>query len=149
MQKRRVGRLVVSWNWGQGLGIVTQTSLLRIFDPLEMYGVIENLQQTIQHLEAERSPSNPSPQLAPLSTQTSSADSLLQLTRVPSHKELAGDRESVITLLDNAYKDIMYMSTNLDLLVEHRQTLLRSVLVTLEQLGRKISSKIPKKAFKN
>ena len=149
MQKRRVGRLVVSWNWGQGVGIVTQTSLLRVFDPMEMYGVIENLQQTIQHLEAERSLSNPPPQLASLSTQTISADSLLQLTRVPSHKEIAGDRQSLLTLLDNAYKDIMYMSTNLDILVEHRQTLLRSVLVTLEQLGRKIRSQIPKKAFKN
>jgi hypothetical protein len=60
MQKRRVGRLVVSWNWGRGLGIVTQTSLLRVFDPMEMYGVIENLQQTIQQLESERSPSPPS-----------------------------------------------------------------------------------------
>ncbi|MGV2389305.1 MAG UNVERIFIED_CONTAM: hypothetical protein LVR29_16800 [Microcystis novacekii LVE1205-3] len=58
MQKRRVGRLVVSWNWGRGLGIVTQTSLLRVFDPMEMYGVIENLQQTIQQLESERSPSS-------------------------------------------------------------------------------------------
>lgn len=57
MQKRRLGRLVVSWNWGQGLGLVTQTSLLRVFDPMEMYGVIENLQQTIQQLETERSPS--------------------------------------------------------------------------------------------
>ena len=54
MQRRRVRRLVVSWNWGQGLGIVTQTSLLRIFDPLEMYGVIETLQDTIQQLEAEK-----------------------------------------------------------------------------------------------
>jgi CBS domain-containing protein len=59
MQKRRVGRLVVSWNWGLGLGIVTQTSLLRVFDPVEMYGVIENLQETIRKLEAERSPSHP------------------------------------------------------------------------------------------
>jgi signal-transduction protein with cAMP-binding, CBS, and nucleotidyltransferase domain len=54
MQKRRVGRLVVSWNWGQGLGLVTQSSLLKVFDPIEMYGVIENLQQTIQQLELER-----------------------------------------------------------------------------------------------
>ncbi len=54
MQKRRVGRLVVSWNWGQGLGLVTQTNLLKVFDPIEMYGVIENLQQTIQQLEIER-----------------------------------------------------------------------------------------------
>ncbi len=53
MEYRRVRRLVVSWNWGQGLGIITQTSLLRIFDPMEMYGVINTLQQTIQKLEAE------------------------------------------------------------------------------------------------
>ena len=54
MQHRRVRRLVVSWNWGQDLGIVTQTSLLKVFDPLEMYGIIETLQQTIQQLEAEK-----------------------------------------------------------------------------------------------
>jgi CBS domain-containing protein len=54
MQQRRVGRLVVSWNWGQGLGIVTQSSLLKAFDPIEMYGIIENLQQTIKQLELER-----------------------------------------------------------------------------------------------
>lgn len=54
MQRRRVRRLVVSWNWGQGLGIITQTSLLRIFDPLEMYGVIETLQNTIDQLEQEK-----------------------------------------------------------------------------------------------
>ena len=53
MQRRRVRRLVVSWNWGQQLGIVTQTSLLRIFDPMEMYSVIETLQDTIQQLEQE------------------------------------------------------------------------------------------------
>lgn len=54
MQRLHVRRLVVSWNWGQGLGIVTLTSLLRIFDPIEMYGVIETLQQTIEQLEAEK-----------------------------------------------------------------------------------------------
>ncbi len=60
MQERRMGRLVVSWNWGQGLGLVTQTSLLRVFDPMEMYGVIENLQQTIQQMEAQqRTPGSP------------------------------------------------------------------------------------------
>ncbi|MDJ0567515.1 MAG: hypothetical protein QNJ53_00560 [Pleurocapsa sp. MO_192.B19] len=54
MQRRRVRRLVVSWNWGQGLGIITQTSMLRIFDPMEMYGVIETLQSTVQQLEREK-----------------------------------------------------------------------------------------------
>ncbi|HEY5139181.1 MAG TPA: hypothetical protein VIJ25_07695, partial [Methylococcales bacterium] len=54
MQKRHVRRLVVTWNWGRDLGIVTQTSLLRIFDPMEMYGIIETLQRTVQQLEAEK-----------------------------------------------------------------------------------------------
>lgn len=54
MSKRGVRRLVVSWNWGLGLGIVTQTSMLRVFDPMEMYSVIATLQQTIKQLEDEK-----------------------------------------------------------------------------------------------
>ena len=54
MQRRHVQRLVVSWDWGAKLGIVTQSTLLRIFDPLEMYGVVETLQQTIIQLEKEK-----------------------------------------------------------------------------------------------
>ena len=53
MQLRRVRRLVVSWNWGQGLGIITQTSMLRIFDPMEMYSVIDTLQRTVRELQVE------------------------------------------------------------------------------------------------
>lgn len=54
MQRRRVRRFVVSWNWGQGLGIVTQSSFLRVFDPMEMYSIIETLQRTVAQLEAEK-----------------------------------------------------------------------------------------------
>jgi CBS domain-containing protein len=61
MQRRHVGRLVVSWDWGRGMGIVTQTSLLRVFDPMEMYSVIENLQQTIQELQGPSSAPSPQP----------------------------------------------------------------------------------------
>jgi CBS domain-containing protein len=50
MEQRQVRRLVVSWNWGARLGIVTQTSILRVFDPIEMHNVIETLQHTIQQL---------------------------------------------------------------------------------------------------
>ncbi|MEM9136649.1 MAG: CBS domain-containing protein [Cyanobacteria bacterium P01_F01_bin.42] len=53
MKRHRIRRLVVSWNWGRNLGLVTQTSLLRAFDPMEMYNIIESLQQTIQQLEAK------------------------------------------------------------------------------------------------
>ena len=53
MQKRQVRRLLVAWNWGRGLGIVTQTSLLRVFDPLEMSWVIDTLQRTLDQRNAE------------------------------------------------------------------------------------------------
>ena len=124
MQKRRLGRLVVSWNWGQGLGIVTQTSLLRVFDPMEMYGVIENLQQTIQQLEQERSPSQESPEL--------DADSLHSPL---SHKEIIGDRERSLALLESAQKGVKSILTDLDLAAEQRQPILKSVLDTLDQLN--------------
>ncbi len=52
MYRRRVRRLVVSWNQGRELGIVTQTSVLQVFDPMEMYSVIETLQQTVQTEES-------------------------------------------------------------------------------------------------
>ena len=54
MQALRVRRLVVSWNWGRELGIVTQTSLLRVFNPMEMFGIVETLQRTVMQLEGER-----------------------------------------------------------------------------------------------
>jgi CBS domain-containing protein len=69
MQRRRVGRLVVSWNWGRNLGLITQTGLLRVFDPMEMYGVIENLQCTIQQLQTahpDQSPTSPAECVEPV-----------------------------------------------------------------------------------
>ena len=51
MKRNGIRRLVVAWNWGKNLGLVTQTSLLRLFDPMEMYAIIETLQQTVADLE--------------------------------------------------------------------------------------------------
>lgn len=51
MKKRHIRRLVVSWNWGRGLGLITQTRILKIFDPIEMNNIMLNLQQTLDHLE--------------------------------------------------------------------------------------------------
>ncbi len=51
MQQRRIRRLLVGGTQGELAGIVTQTSLLQVFDPAEMYGVIESLQQQVCQLE--------------------------------------------------------------------------------------------------
>jgi CBS domain-containing protein len=63
MQRHRVQRLVVTWNWGQGLGIITQSSLLRVFDPVEMYGVEDTLNQESDQAKQEAT----TPDLAHLS----------------------------------------------------------------------------------
>lgn len=54
MQRRYVRRLVVTGDQGELVGIVTQTRLLHVLDPMEMYGVIDQLQQVIGQLEAEK-----------------------------------------------------------------------------------------------
>ncbi|MEM6521357.1 MAG: CBS domain-containing protein, partial [Cyanobacteria bacterium P01_C01_bin.70] len=118
MQTRRVGRLVVSWNWGRGLGIVTQTSLLRVFDPMEMYGVIENLQQTIHQMEAKqaKSSSHSSPlqlnsQVANLARRTSLED---ESTPVQS-KSIVEAPERFSSSLNHIYSDLKQIVENSNL----------------------------------
>ena len=54
MQQRRVRRLVVAGLEGELLGLVTQTSLLRVLDPIEMCTLLELLQQKVRQLELEK-----------------------------------------------------------------------------------------------
>jgi PAS domain S-box-containing protein len=54
MQNRGLRRIVVTGDHHELVGILTQTSLLRILDPMEMYSVLEVLQQRVAELETER-----------------------------------------------------------------------------------------------
>jgi CBS domain-containing protein len=128
MQKRRVGRLVVSWNWGQNLGIVTQTSLLKIFDPMEMYGVIENLQQTIQQLITNAPVPNQSAALPTLSEVLP----LQQLSQ--EEKEQDPDEVDPVVLLDRIHNSLEYLVSHLDLSVERRRLRLYGILDLFAQL---------------
>ncbi|WP_254568728.1 PAS domain S-box protein [Oscillatoria sp. HE19RPO] len=54
MQQYHVGRLAVTGIRGELLGIITQTTLLNLINPLEMYKVIDVMQNTISALETEK-----------------------------------------------------------------------------------------------
>lgn len=54
MQARQVRRLVVTGEQRQMQGIITRSSLLRPLDPIELYNVVELLQQQIQQLQTEK-----------------------------------------------------------------------------------------------
>jgi len=54
MLSRRVQRLVVVDRQGKLVGIVTQTSVLQALDPMEMYQLIQSLQQEVRQLQQEK-----------------------------------------------------------------------------------------------
>ena len=53
MQKRHVRRLVVAGRLGELKGVITQSSLLQLLNPVEMYSVVELLQHKLQLLKDE------------------------------------------------------------------------------------------------
>ncbi|NEQ52622.1 MAG: CBS domain-containing protein [Leptolyngbya sp. SIO3F4] len=109
MQTRRVRRLVVSWNWGSGLGIVTQTSLLRVFDPIEMYGIIESMQQTLDQIGDK---------------------SNLSQDWVPASKQ----QDQVTDLLFDIETKLLSLSNEDNPSTEERQKLVQGALRSLQQV---------------
>jgi CBS domain-containing protein len=126
MEQRQVRRLVVSWNWGKKLGIVTQTSILRVFDPIEMHNVIETLQRTIEQLG--------------LNLDQVLAGAVDPDTHLPAAFCSLPDRE-----LPN-FKEVLHgLQSQLEHLVEHpelsaeaRQERLRSALLDLQRARRSL-----------
>jgi CBS domain-containing protein len=134
MQKRRVGRLVVSWNWGYDLGIVTQTNVLRVFDPMEMYSVIETLQQTIHQLVSERplgdtEPSSVAAALEPVPLNPTDR----ALVHLLDHG-LGGSRDRLFSLLQRASQVTESLITSPHLSAKRRQARLNTILKLVEQL---------------
>jgi CBS domain-containing protein len=121
MEQRRVRRLVVSWNWGQNLGIVTQTSLLRVFDPIEMHVVIETLQQTLQQLG-----------LDPNQVLANSSDRDIHLPAPLCHLN-DGEMPNLNPLLTTMQTQIEHLINNPELSVDKRQATLRNILFDLKQ----------------
>jgi hypothetical protein len=125
MQQRRVQRLVVSWDWGSKLGIVTQTSLLRIFDPLEMYGVIETLQRNVAQLQAEKAEY--------LSNQTNSPESPQQpdWQIQPQHPVPKENLNTLISLLESR---IEHLIKNPNLSTELQQMYLNLAITDIDKM---------------
>jgi CBS domain-containing protein len=122
MEQRQIRRLVVSWNWGKKLGIVTQTSILRVFDPIEMHNVVETLQRTIQQLGLDldrvlataidhdthlgaSAPTLPPPELPNLKTFLNALQ--LQIAHLVNRPELPSDtRQSALLTLQSDLQQV-------------------------------------------
>lgn len=120
MEQRQARRLVVSWNWGKNLGIITQTSLLRVFDPIEMHDVIETLQRTLQRLGLD-----PNKVLAAIDDDTH--------LPAPSCPLNDGATPNLNDFLDALQTQIQFLINAPDLPLEARQTTLLTALSALQQ----------------
>jgi CBS domain-containing protein len=119
MEERQVRRLVVSWNWGKKLGIVTQTSILRVFDPIEMHNVIETLQRTIQQLG--------------LDLEQVLANSVDHDTHLPAAFCSLAELPNFKDVLKGLQVQIEHLVEHPELSAETRQRVLRSALSDLQQ----------------
>ena len=126
MQQRRVQRLVVSWDWGAKLAIVTQTSLLRIFDPLEMYGVIETLQITVAQLETEKAKY--------FHSQTNSTELPLQPDLKQIQKQHIVADENLDNLIATVQSRIEHLIKNPDLSTELQQMYLSLATTEMQKI---------------
>ncbi|HAZ48217.1 MAG TPA: histidine kinase [Cyanobacteria bacterium UBA11369] len=125
MQQRHVRRLVVSWNWGQGLGIITETDLLRVFDPIEMYGTIEILQRTIEQLKREQ---------AELSQRQNNQLEALVTSDITHCNQCSNANHELNDLLSTIQVCIESLAQQPDLSPDLRQTKLNSALVDIERM---------------
>ncbi|MBW4510568.1 MAG: CBS domain-containing protein [Scytonematopsis contorta HA4267-MV1] len=54
MLRLGVRRLVVSWDWGRGAGIITMTNLLRVLDPIETSGIRDLCERSVIQNDVEK-----------------------------------------------------------------------------------------------
>lgn len=125
MQRRRVRRLVVSWDWGRGLGILTETDLLRVFDPMEMYGIIQILRRTIEQLKQENATN--------LSTQTHQTEPLLSADDTPNMPKANATAE-LNTLLSTIQSSVESLANQPDMSPDLRQIQINLVLGNIERI---------------
>lgn len=116
MQTRGVKRLVVSWNWGRDIGLITQANLLSVLDPTETYEMIEVLQQMQQQMQRDES-----------EAETSST------AGVPTY-----DRQGLLDTLSATQDYIGQIIDDPTLSTYEMRSQIGSVLDTLEQLSRDI-----------
>ena len=120
MQKMRVRRLVVVESTGELAGIVTQTQILKLLNPVEMYKIMEQMKDTIDRQTQQLKKLNWALQLANIDLQQKA--SFDSLTEIPNRRrfdeylpeiwqslsKIEGELTLILCDVDNfkAYNDI-------------------------------------------
>jgi diguanylate cyclase (GGDEF)-like protein/PAS domain S-box-containing protein len=124
MEQRCIRRLAVTDLQGELLGIVTQSSLLQVLNPLELYNLTEVLEQKVLRLEAEK--------LELLESRTVELERQVE-ERTKSLKAKA-EREQIITAIATQIRSSLNLPDILSTTVERVRMILGCDRVTIWQL---------------
>jgi PAS domain S-box-containing protein len=106
MQQRLVRRLVVTGEQGELLGIVTQTNLLRVLDPMEMSGVIDVLHNSVAQRSSELQKAIASLSLTNATLESEIATRVQAEVRLQLLESAVVNANDAIVIMDAGHSDI-------------------------------------------
>ena len=106
MQQRLVRRLVVTGERGELLGIVTQSTLLRVLDPREMSGAIDILHANVQEQTSELQKAIASLSLTNTRLESEIATRVRAEVRLQLLESAVVNANDAIVIMDAGYSDI-------------------------------------------
>lgn len=144
MQTHRIGRMVVVWENGRKMGILTQSSLLKALDPMELYTIIENLQTTLTLLQGQSNVTH-SPALRTLALSSGGgevpeATMSTELGRSPYRPSVRSLTPDLSSLLQTVQVCLRNLATEPEMTPAQRQSRANLALANLEQLVEQLSS---------
>jgi PAS domain S-box-containing protein len=124
MQKQRIQRLVVTNNQGELVGIVTQTRLLQVLEPLEMYRICEFLQSKLKQLESDK--------IALLTSQNHELEE--QVKERTAELKAKAEREELFTTIASRIRASLQREETLNTIVTEVRAFLKCDRVLVYQL---------------
>ncbi|MBD0307366.1 MAG: PAS domain S-box protein, partial [Microcoleus sp. T1-bin1] len=106
MQQRLVRRLVVTGEQGELLGIVTQTNLLRVLDPMEMSAVIDVLHNAVAERSSELQKAIASLSLTNATLESEIATRVQAEVRLQLLESAVVNANDAIVIMDAGHSDI-------------------------------------------
>jgi signal transduction histidine kinase/CBS domain-containing protein len=124
MEQRLIRRLAVTGSQGELLGIVTQSSLLQAFNPLELYKLAEILEQKVLRLEEEK--------IEILENRT--IELKQQVEERTATLKTKANQESLIAMIASQIRSSLELPDILDMTVDKVRTILGSDRVAIWQV---------------
>ncbi|MBE9229789.1 PAS domain S-box protein [Phormidium sp. LEGE 05292] len=136
MQEKRLSRVVVTGDRGELVGIVTQSTLLKTLNPLEMYKLVEVLEKKVSRLEAEK--------VELLEKRNTKLEEQVQQRTAELQKQT--EREQLLSVIASRIRTSLAAQSTLDTVVKEVQQFLQCSRVLIYQFNSDWSGRVKAEA---